>query len=56
YYLRIVKLIYFDQPKEGAFTMVMDLPARAILTVAGVIILYWGIFPGALLAWSAAGP
>ncbi|MBF0438780.1 MAG: NADH-quinone oxidoreductase subunit NuoN [Magnetococcales bacterium] len=55
YYLRIVKLIYFDQPKEGAFTMVMDLPARAILTVAGVIILYWGIFPGALLAWSAAG-
>ncbi|MBF0189805.1 MAG: NADH-quinone oxidoreductase subunit NuoN [Magnetococcales bacterium] len=54
YYLRIVKVMYFDQPAEGAFAMPLDLPARAILAVTGVIMLFWGLFPGSLLAWSAA--
>ncbi|MBF0214988.1 MAG: NADH-quinone oxidoreductase subunit N, partial [Magnetococcales bacterium] len=54
YYLRIVKFMYFDQPAEGAFVLTLDFPARAILTVTGVIMLLWGLFPGALMSWSAA--
>lgn len=54
YYLRIVKLMYFDQAKESAFALSVNFPARAILTVTGVIILVWGVLPGSLLAWTAA--
>ncbi|MBF0614192.1 MAG: NADH-quinone oxidoreductase subunit NuoN [Magnetococcales bacterium] len=54
YYLRIVKFMYFDQPAEGAFGMELDFSARAILTVTGVVMLVWGLFPGALLSWSGA--
>ncbi|MBF0127121.1 MAG: NADH-quinone oxidoreductase subunit NuoN [Magnetococcales bacterium] len=55
YYLRIVKFMYFDQPGEGAFAMEMGLSMRAILTVTGVVLLVWGIFPESLLRWTAAG-
>ncbi|MEO5333960.1 MAG: NADH-quinone oxidoreductase subunit NuoN [Magnetococcus sp. YQC-5] len=54
YYLRIVKFMYFDQPKEGAFTMTLSSPIRAVLAVTSVIILVWGVLPGSLLNWTAA--
>lgn len=54
YYLRIVKFMYFDQPKEGAFTMTLNRSTQAVLAVTGVIILVWGILPGSLLDWTAA--
>jgi NADH-quinone oxidoreductase subunit N len=48
YYLRIVKLMYFDEPSES-----MPIQAggtvRAVLTLNGLAVLVLGIFPGALI-------
>jgi NADH-quinone oxidoreductase subunit N len=48
YYLRVVKLMYFDssddpEPLHG------DLDLRLMLTVNGLLVLFFGIFPGGLL-------
>ncbi len=53
YYLRIIKLMYFDAPQdatpiEAAFDM------RAVLSANGLSILILGIFPGSLLALCAS--
>jgi NADH-quinone oxidoreductase subunit N len=49
YYLRVVKLMYFDEPTsvlpiEASFDM------RLLLTVNGLLVLFLGIVPGGLLA------
>lgn len=53
YYLRIVKLMYFDAPSDRA-----PLPRAAdfnlVLSLNGLAVLALGIFPGALLALSLA--
>ena len=50
YYLRVVKLMYFDKPEEGAIVPPLSLSARASLAVVGVMVLLLGVFPGKLLA------
>ncbi len=48
YYLRVVKLMYFDEPEdESAITAPVDF--RAVLTINGVAVLALGIFSGGLI-------
>ncbi|MDH3512668.1 MAG: NADH-quinone oxidoreductase subunit NuoN [Gammaproteobacteria bacterium] len=49
YYLRVVKLMYFDEPEETEF---MDTPFdfRLVLSINGLLILALGIFPDRLIA------
>ncbi|MBC7780321.1 MAG: NADH-quinone oxidoreductase subunit NuoN [Proteobacteria bacterium] len=50
YYLRIVKLMYFDEPVE--FTpIVLGADARAVMSVNGLAVLALGILPQPLMAW-----
>lgn len=53
YYLRIVKLAYFDKP-EGNIPLEASGGFRAVLAVNGLAILALGILPGALVAVSRA--
>ena len=49
YYLRVVKLMYFDEaPEHGPIEAGMD--SRMLLSVNGIAVLVLGIVPGALLA------
>lgn len=50
YYLRIVKLMYFDAP-SSATPFVLAPSARYLLVLNGAAIFFLGIFPGALLDW-----
>ncbi len=49
YYLRIVKLMYFDAPVEDA-PLTLGAGARVALSVNGVAMLVLGLFPAALLS------
>jgi len=53
YYLRIIKLMYFDKP-EDTEPLAAKLDARIALSANGLAILALGIFPGALLALCTA--
>jgi NADH-quinone oxidoreductase subunit N len=50
YYLRIVKLMYFDEPKDSA---IVEGPRemRALLSANGLILLFLGILPQTLMGW-----
>jgi len=48
YYLRIVKLMYFDKPLDAEPLMLAS-GTRAVLTVNGLVILLLGLFPALLL-------
>jgi NADH-quinone oxidoreductase subunit N len=49
YYLRLVKLMYFDEPKEQAG--ISALPgSRLLMSLNGLAVIALGILPGALLA------
>ena len=52
YYLRIVKLMYFDAPVQ---TAPIEAPAdiRVVLTINGALVLLLGLMPGALMALCA---
>lgn len=52
YYLRIIKLMYFDQP-EDATPLDTNLDTRVAMTANGLAVLALGIFPGALLTLCA---
>lgn len=53
YYLRVIKLMYFDKPvDETPLTAAFDM--RVMLSVNGLAVLALGLFPGALLAWCAS--
>lgn len=48
FYIKIVKVMYFDEPAES--TQVSFKRADiAILSINGLILLYWGIFPGSIM-------
>jgi NADH-quinone oxidoreductase subunit N len=49
YYLRIVKLMYFDEPEDHAL-ITAPVDFRAVLTVNGVGVLALGIFSGGLIS------
>lgn len=52
YYLRVVKVMYFDQPLT-ATSVSAPLDVRAVLTVNGALVLILGLFPGALMSLCA---
>ena len=49
YYLRVVKLMYFDEPVEPALEVAS--PLRLVISVNALSVLVVGLFPGALLGW-----
>ena len=52
YYLRIVKLMYFDEPVQTApIEAPMDI--RVVLTINGALVLLLGLLPGSLMALCA---
>jgi NADH-quinone oxidoreductase subunit N len=48
YYLRVVKLMYFDDPTDDA-PLETRLDARVLLSVNGLALLFFGIFPQQLM-------
>ena len=52
YYLRVVKLMYFDEPGEP--TLAVANPLRLVISVNALSVLVVGLFPGALLGWCLA--
>jgi NADH-quinone oxidoreductase subunit N len=53
YYLRVIKLMYFDRPVDGA-PLETHMDMRIALSVNGLAVLGLGLFPGGLLALCAA--
>ncbi len=49
YYLRVVKLMYFDSPQSPAHPITAPPDARVVLTINGALILILGIVPGGLM-------
>ncbi|MGH8742347.1 MAG: proton-conducting transporter membrane subunit, partial [Burkholderiales bacterium] len=50
YYLRIVKLMYFDEMGDAAPYPAAGFGARALMSANGLAVLVFGIFPGQLMA------
>ncbi len=50
YYLRIVKLMYFDEPRDAVPAPGHDLAMRVLLSVNGLALLYLGLRPDDLLS------
>ena len=53
YYLRVIKVMYFDEPVEAAAPISAPLDMRALLSVNGALLLILGIVPGALMTLCA---
>ena len=53
YYLRIVKVMYFDQPEDGLDGPI-SFEMKSILVVMGVVILLFIFLPGPLLSGAEA--
>jgi NADH-quinone oxidoreductase subunit N len=55
YYMRIVKLMYFDEPAAaGALDRNMGAEVRAVLIVATVVIMFFFLYPGPIVSGAAA--
>jgi NADH-quinone oxidoreductase subunit N len=50
YYLRIVKLMYFDEPTDTSPILARG-DNRALLSANGIAILFFGMFPQQLMGW-----
>ena len=51
YYLRVIKVMYFDAPQDKiALALPQDLPLRWLLSINGVALLVLGVFWGPLIA------
>jgi NADH-quinone oxidoreductase subunit N len=50
YYLRIIKLIYFDKP-ETREPLITGAGARVALSINGLTVLFLGLFPASLLSY-----
>ncbi|SAI73741.1 NADH dehydrogenase subunit N [Bordetella ansorpii] len=50
YYLRVVKVVYFDEPAAEAAAVTASGAHRGLMSVNGLLILVLGILPGGLLA------
>ncbi len=53
YYLRIVKVMYFDAPQSPVHPITAPADARVVLTINGALILILGILPGGLMTLCA---
>jgi len=49
YYLRIIKLMYFDKPADDVQPIEAGSDIKAVLSLNGIMVLVLGIFPGGLL-------
>jgi NADH-quinone oxidoreductase subunit N len=49
YYLRVVKVMYFDQPLTAS-TVAAPMDVRMVLTFNGALVLVLGLLPGGLMA------
>ncbi|NQW94501.1 MAG: NADH-quinone oxidoreductase subunit NuoN [Polaromonas sp.] len=49
YYLRIVKVMYFDEPQSPVHPITAPADARVVLTINGALLLILGIMPGGLM-------
>jgi NADH-quinone oxidoreductase subunit N len=54
YYLRVVKVMYFDKAEAGASTVSAALDLRVVLSANSLAVLGLGLFPGSLLALCVA--
>ncbi len=54
YYLRVVKLMYFDAPEGEVGVAGQGLDVRVLLSLNALAVLGLGLFPGALLGWCMA--
>ena len=54
YYLRIVKVMYFDKAEEGGVAIDSSLDVRVLLSANSLAVLGLGIYPGALMALCAS--
>lgn len=50
YYLRVVKVVYFDEPAADATPMAATAGQRGVLSINGALILVLGLLPGGLMA------
>jgi len=50
YYLRVVKVVYFDEPSADAVASTASCGHRGVMSINGLLILVLGILPGGLLA------
>ncbi|MGY6270198.1 NADH-quinone oxidoreductase subunit NuoN [Achromobacter denitrificans] len=50
YYLRVVKVVYFDEPAADAAPMTATCGQRGVLSINGALILVLGLLPGGLMA------
>lgn len=48
YYLNVVKVMYFDQPKNNQ-SITLPLDGKIAISINGLAILYFGIFPSSLI-------
>jgi NADH-quinone oxidoreductase subunit N len=53
YYLRIVKLMYFDEPRAGPYEP-MPLTLKVVLGLASVVVLFFWVLPAPLLSAATA--
>ena len=53
YYLRVIKVMYFDEPMGAAGPISAPWDMRALLSLNGALLLILGIVPGALMALCA---
>jgi len=52
YYLRVIKVMYFDAPTDGAaLALPQDAPLRWLLSFNGALLLALGLFWGPLIGW-----
>ncbi len=55
YYLRVVKVMYFDKPAEGQeITIKQALDVKILLSANSLSLIVLGLFPSFLMAWCAA--
>ena len=50
YYLRVVKVVYFDEPAADAAPIVATCGQRGLLSINGAMMLVLGLLPGGLMA------
>lgn len=53
YYLRVVKVMYFDKPLTVSAHVTAPVDVRAVLTLNGALVLGLGLFPGGLMTLCA---
>jgi NADH-quinone oxidoreductase subunit N len=52
YYLRVIKVVYFDAPQDKTVLVLpADQPFRWLLSINGVALLVLGLFWGPLIGW-----